>query len=660
MPNERERARALQLRALVASQSAEPVDIQPNPDGTYGQPPEDMVFDPNRGVYTNREMIAANMEPSQARAATVGGMHGLSFRGVDEMAGGVGGEFERERTRAALDASYRDHPITTGASEAAGGGITAFSYGLPALAKRGLLGASAAGGAIGGAEGSVYGFLSGEGSFNERMRNVLPHTIMGAGAGAAAPFAIRGIDQATRPVRNAIGTITDRLLQRGSRTRAGRALSSTLDRAGMTPDDVDVILRQATSEGQPEFRAMDALGPAGQRRASGIVRSGDDAATEIAEFLNQRQVGQHERLAGFVEDAFGATDTASARQAALRASRQQAADTAYDAARQGAGPVDVRNALDLIDQRLAPMQGSGVAGDGVDTTLARFRSRLAAGSDNLPDGVSAIELSDFDRVLGVKQDIQDAASAAYRAGRNNEGRLLDRLWRSLDDSLEAASDGYRAANDGFREASRVIDSVEVGQRAARPGQRAADTVETVSRMTPDQQDAARLGYGDSILRRMESTAGEGTNRARPLTSPKFQEEAATLANDADLLGRRVARENTMFETRNRALGGSRTADNLADISDLQGFDASTITNLLTGRWGAAAGQISGAMSDFFTGMDPSTRRIIADALMSQDADGLRAAARSQNLSQTKRTAIENIARILQMQNPPDALGMSGN
>ncbi len=627
-----------------------------NPDGTYGQPPDGFVVDPQTGQYTTREWMANNLPTSRGRSAVDGALQGLTFGGFDEAAGLVGGDFAREYSRARVDAARRDHPVITGASEAAGGATTALSYGLPAMAGRGIGGASAAGAGIGALEGAAYGFLSGEGGAQERAENIPGHALIGAGAGAAAPSALRGLDYATRPIRTPIATVTDRVIGRGSHGRASRALDSTMRRAGMSPDDVDFALRQAAGEGQPEFRAADALGVPGQRRLSGVTRSGDDGATEIADFLNQRQIDQPERLAGFIEDAFDASRSAADTQSALRTARGQAADAAYGAARQDAGPVDVRGALDVIDRRIGGMQGSGVAGDSIDAKLVGFKRRLAADPARLPEGTSARELSDFDRVLGVKQDAQDAAQAAYRAGRSNEGRELDRLWRSLDGALEDASPSYRQANDAFRESSRVIDAVETGQRAARPGQRATDTVDQFSAMTPDQQAAARVGYGDRTLARIESTAGEGTNRARPLTSTKFRREAGEMAVDPDLLDRRIGRENTMFETRNRAVGGSRTADNLSDISDLQPYDVGVIANLLTGRWGTAASQVSGGLSDVFTGMNPQTRKIIADALMAQDASGLRSAAQRQGVSEAQRRIIETLARITSVQNvDPNAM-----
>lgn len=288
-------------------------------------------------------------------------------------------------------------------------------------------------------------------------------------------------------------------------------------------------------------------------------------------------------------DQMNLPDTAAAREAAMKAARGQAANKAYDAARQAAGPVGVRSALSAIDDRIGPMQGSGIRGDGIDAKPAGYGARLAAnnpaaaaprsGSGMAPDGYDAtplaVELSDFDRVLGVKQAVQDDIGAAVRAGRNNEARELGKVVAALDEALEASSDGYRSANAAFRASSREIDQIEVGRAAASPGKRSADTVRYYNGLTPTEQGPYRIGQGDlplypgeqgalrygltdRLLARLENSA-EGVNKARPFTSQKATEELSAMARTPDGAKRFLDRENTMFETRRIALGGSQTA-----------------------------------------------------------------------------------------------------
>ena len=62
---------------------------------------------------------------------------------------------------------------------------------------------------------------------------------------------------------------------------------------------------------------------------------------------------------------------------------------------------------------------------------------------------------------------------------------------------------------------------------------------------------------------MERNAAPSTNKAKPLMSPKVAAERQAMALDPALLDRRLARENTMWETQKQALQASRTADELA-------------------------------------------------------------------------------------------------
>ena len=340
-------------------------------------------------------------------------------------------------------------------------------------------------------------------------------------------------------------------------------------RSGKTAPDVDALIAAAAREGQPEFRLMDALGLPGQRAANGLTRAGGAPGDEVAEFLATRQSGQGERVGSFVEDAFDVKGTTAAKtQQGLIDARSTAADAAYDAARGNAAPVDVRGALGVIDTRIGGMKGSGVAGDSIDGKLAGYRDRLAAQPG--PDGVMR-ELSDFDRVLGVKQAVQDDIGAAVRAGRNNEARELGKLVKELDAALEGSSDMYRTANDGFRSASKVIDAVDEGALMATRG-RAADNVPRFGAMAAAEQGAARTGYGDRLLSELENMKYPSTNRALITGSEKRTAEAAAMATDPQLYSSRIARERTMWDTQDKALKGSQTANYQADMAAMDGLN----------------------------------------------------------------------------------------
>lgn len=558
-------------------------------------------------------------DPGALASAALGFNQGVTFGFGDEMAAAVQAlspdvtyDQALSANRALLDNAKFSRPITTGAAEV-GGAIapSLLATGPAVLSRATLAGKAAVGGATGAAEGGLYGFGTGEGGFSERASNAAQGAAVGGLVGAAAPVAIAGAAKAgqlvSNPVRSALNIPSD--------VRASRAFQTYLQRSGMSADELMARIQQAADEGQPMFVTADALGNSGQRALAGIARQPGDARQAIADMLTQRQGSQGDRLSGFLAEALDAPDTAAQRVASLTQARSVAADAAYGAARGNAAPVDVRGALAAIDDRIGPMQGMGVAGDSIDSRLASFRSRLAA--NNPPAGMTGVELSDFDRVLGVKQDVQDAIGAAIRAGRNNEARELGKLVTELDAALEGSSDMYRAANDGFRQASRVIDAVDEGRGAVSSRVRSEDVLQRFQAMTPEQQAAFRAGYADPRIAAIDAAA-PGVNKARPLRSEKATAELGAMASDPGLLSRRIDRENTMFETYASALGGSKTADNMADGADAVAMSASGIANALSG--GVKGLAIAGAdrLLAGATGLNPATREMIARMLLSSD------------------------------------------
>lgn len=595
------------------------------------------------------------------------GMEGFIDKAIESATGGIIGDEFRARLGAigskdydqalietrTKEAEFSDnHPIASGAASVLGAVAPVGGVGL-ATQGAGMARRIAASGATGAITGGLYGAMEGEGAA-DRVGDAVVGTVVGAGAGMAVPpltaLASRVVSPFVQPVMSALGV--------GNATRANRALGMAVERSGKTPDKIRAEIAQALAEGQPEYVVADALGNPGQRALSGLARRPGDGRREIVDFLENRQQGQGRRLGGEVADqlapgmtgkpqastpsgvlaATGPDITGQGLESSLKAARSTEADALYGAARSGAGPVDVRGALAAIDDRLAPMQGSGVKGDGIDARLASYRARLAAPQSALKKGETARELSDFDRVLSVKQDLQDDIGAAIRAGRNNEARLLKQVEAQLDSALEASSGPYRAANDKFRDASRVIDSVDLGRQATGPRVRTEDTAKQIGALTPEQKAAFGVGYGDRLLGNIENAA-PGVDKTRNLTDMKVRSDLGQLARDPDRLGRFVDRERTMFETRRQAIGGSQTADNMADGAESAGFDASAIGNLLTGNFRTGAQQLVAAVTQAAKGENAETRQMIARALLSRDPGPALATAVSQVKKDGTRKAI---------------------
>jgi hypothetical protein len=203
---------------------------------------------------------------------------------------------------------------------------------------------------------------------------------------------------------------------------------------------------------------------------------------------------------------------------------------------------------------------------------------------------------------------------------------LGQVQRQVDRALAAASPEYRNANDTFARQSGVIDAVDAGRAATSGRVRADDNIAGFNAMTPDQQGAFRAGYADPLIARVEAaSAAPTTNKARMLNTPKFQQEFPAFAapGQGDQLGRRVGREQRMFETTNQAIGGSRTADNLADMDEIKNFDPNVLSNLFKGNWKAAAlGAVTKVLNEG-KGMPPSVIERVGRGLIETDPEAAR-------------------------------------
>ena len=88
----------------------------------------------------------------------------------------------------------------------------------------------------------------------------------------------------------------------------------------------------------------------------------------------------------------------------------------------------------------------------------------------------------------------------------------------------------------------------------------------------------------------------------------------------------------MFTTRERALGGSKTADNLANHEAL-GINPTAVMHLATGNTTAALGSILHAGVRGMTGNTPAVRKAVSDILL-RNGSNLTGAQLNQMVSRT--------------------------
>jgi len=320
----------------------------------------------------------------------------------------------------------------------------------------------------------------------------------------------------------------------------------------------------------------------------------------------------------------------------MTGARRETANAAYDAARAASGPVNLNDAIGTIDTALGrdPILGeTALKQSEIGRRLTALRGQLQNDGE---------QLIDFDRVLNIKSDLGEQ----IRRMRGDAPPVLVEVHRALDQALEASSSAYRAANDQYRAASNVIDAIPVGQKSARTG-RYEDVLRRFNNMTPEEQTAFRAGYGDKLAAELEGNRAAAPDVTRVFRGDKRAAETAAIAKDPELLARQVAREGDMYGVFDRALRGSRTADNQVDIADLtpMGNIVRALGDAWSGNFSSAAQTAGSVMAPLVTGQNQGTRKLIADMLMSPNPKAfLEEALQKQGVSDATARVIEALLR----------------
>jgi len=539
------------------------------------------TFDPRKGY----EYAKARENILLEDARKEGGVLGAGI----EIAGGVGAGMGIARGAAAA--------IPEAARGVSGVVRALLSGGRAAQGPVGRVGTAIGSGAL---YGGVQGFNEGDGLDGRLKGGATGAAIGGIGGGV-----IQGAAEAGKRTLGFIGA------QVNPTGYAERQVARAIAESGRQAPDVGADVIAAGSAGQP-FTVADALGNPGQRMLSMVTRNPGQGRTQAVEFLDARQAGQGRRMANIVAEGLDAPQTANQARQGLTAQRSAAADVNYGAARDSAGAVDPTRAIAAADNFLQPgatrimSPASNIADDSVESAVRRARSYLT-------DGNSV--LTDFNAALRAKTELD----AMIEAAAPTVQRQLIPIRNALDDSLASTSQPYANARDTFRRQSQAIEAVDTGRDMAQRG-RTEDVVQAFQGMTPEQQAAARVGYADPLIERMQGGT-QGVNKAREFTSDAMRTELPVVAapGRAPSMMDRIGRENTMFETRAAAMGGSKTADNLSDNA-AAAVNPEIFGNLASGNIMGALRNVIVRSGDNMGGNTPRVREEIARILLSHGRD----------------------------------------
>ena len=503
----------------------------------------------------------------------------------------------------------------------ASGGLTSARMLAP---EAGLLARAGASAADAGAVGGFSGAMEGNG-LAERGENALKGAGLGLAIGGLAPFALSGVKAIASPIAS---NIKARVNPEGyAQGQVARAVHDS----GLTPGQVGQQVTNANAAGQGVFTVADALGNPGQRMLSTVARAPGQGRTDVVNFLESRQAGQGDRLLQITDDALGAGATARQTSSQLTKKAQGESAPLYQ---------EALNQKPVWNERIQQFFDDPITKAGLKEGVAVQRlESLAQGKKFDPNDYAITGFNEAGdpimsgvpnmRTINLIKKGWDKQLEGYRdstTGRlmlDEYGRALDSVRRSFLTEVDAVNPVYAKARALYAGPAQVRDAVAMGGKAAGRG-RAADNLDQFNALPDASQQGFRTGYADRLSQGVERGAF-GVNKVRPLTSDKAGTELKALSlhqgpvapGQLDPLSQRLAREQTMFETRNQALGGSRTADNLADADgmgvspELVGF----IGQVLHGNIGGAVRYALQAGSNFVTGNTPAVRQEVANILL---------------------------------------------
>jgi hypothetical protein len=195
------------------------------------------------------------------------------------------------------------------------------------------------------------------------------------------------------------------------------------------------------------------------------------------------------------------------------------------------------------------------------------------------------------------------------------------------DEMTTTNPLYGEANAAFAGPMRVKEAVEQGREMASRG-RFEDTVPAFQSLPPAEQQGVRIGYADAVRAPLEKTGNYPTILREK--SMKGSNELANLSlyqgpqmpGRPDQMRQFLNREEEMQRTSKAALGGSSTAENLADITSAPG--GGEAVGMITSAAGHSPGGFIKNATEFLLraskGESEKQRDAIAKMLLTREPD----------------------------------------
>lgn len=542
-----------------------------------------------------------------------------------------GYNYAKAREDLIMNKSRENTGLAGTAVEAFGGGVSAGglqSAGITAarflpeganlFARAGASAADAA--AVGGFSGAMEGS-----GLQERATNAAKGVAVGGSVGYLAPGVVALVKVLASPV-------TSQLMARmDPKKYAESQIARAINESKLTPDEVSLALVQAQNEGQGVFTLADALGNPGQRMLSTVTRSPGQGRTDVVEALNSRQGDQGRRVAGALREGFDSPKTAEQTRAGMVENANFEAGRNYAPVKRESTPIDVSEPVAIANRAISPAADNLARAQGAVPTDLAARAGIEGSESALRDPIGSA-LKEARSYLAAPNLTSSNVNHAFRAKTNidmmiakatdnKQGALVAELMpikSALDEALAKTSSNYAAARDAYKLAQQRINALDLGKDIGSKMGHPEDAIRQFNALDPEAQQAFRVGYVDPQVSQVRNAAF-GTDKVRPFTSEAAREEFNAFAapGRAEQLQRQLGRETRMTETRNAAMGGSKTVDNLNDDAAMAVSPEvlGVLKNVVTGNFGGALQTAISAGKNGLTGNTAAVRQEVANLLL---------------------------------------------
>jgi hypothetical protein len=582
--------------------------------------------------------------------------------GVRSIIPGQGGYSENlDRIRGEMGEFAQEHPVIATGSELAGGLATA-ALTRGRTAPQSLAAATARAAGTGAGYGAAYGFGTGEGAENRAV---------GAGAGGAAGAALGMVAAPLAQGGAWVGrTLAQPVINRvrsalHPEAEAGRRVATALqvdqrNAGGITPGAVSAPFARQVS-GQPMMN-MDEGGEVTRRLARSAANQSPEAGAILEQRINDRFQGQGERVLNWLRNRGGGSGDVSATRedllARARRANRPAYRQAYTAGDRGIWSPELERLTGSPDV-LAAMKSASQTGksrainDGFGTFNPGVRFNQQDVLEFVPNAKGQRTYPNLQYWDYVKRELDDAANAARRAGRNEEAGRIGEQARMLRDELDNMVPEYRGARQGAAAFFQAENALEAGENFLSLNADLGAARRAFSQMSQPEQELFREGFVSSLMDKIAKTDDRRDVVRKIWGGAKAREQIdMVLGNRAPEFEAFMTVEQLMDDAR-QALGNSTTARQLVELglaagagAGAYGYTGDPATGVLVAALTRGGRALSGRA---LQAVDDSVARRVATMLTSDDPTiyrrGLQTVARSQRLMGNIRSFFSTTAAV---------------